>query len=382
MPRQEVSLPVEADARVSMADSTIESLTPAAFARHVDRLVDPTGERVAESWRPVVAALAERHDEAAFPARVLADLTGGKFLRSRLAVAGYAGLGGEDDAVAASLAVSVQLLHLGLCVHDDLIDGDAVRHGRPNVAGLSRQRVLAEGGSAGRAGREGMAAAVLAGDLAIAQSQRELLTAPLEPTVTVAVMAELLDALAVTIGGEWLDVRSEVAPPADIPADVIASLKTARYTTVLPLRLGAVAAGADALAVTALTGFGEYLGVAYQMKDDELGVFGDPGVTGKSVTADLRSGKRTGLLRLTYEHSTSSQRERLDELVGQESMGAAEASTLRQVILASGAADEHRARMLTTVERALGFLEPASGLPAPLVAYLTAAAATVVPRSS
>ncbi|UDF13633.1 polyprenyl synthetase family protein [Antiquaquibacter oligotrophicus] len=365
-----------------MADSTIESLTPAAFARHVDRLVDPTGERVAESWRPVVAALAERHDEAAFPARVLADLTGGKFLRSRLAVAGYAGLGGEDDAVAASLAVSVQLLHLGLCVHDDLIDGDAVRHGRPNVAGLSRQRVLAEGGSAGRAGREGMAAAVLAGDLAIAQSQRELLTAPLEPTVTVAVMAELLDALAVTIGGEWLDVRSEVAPPADIPADVIASLKTARYTTVLPLRLGAVAAGADALAVTALTGFGEYLGVAYQMKDDELGVFGDPGVTGKSVTADLRSGKRTGLLRLTYEHSTSSQRERLDELVGQESMGAAEASTLRQVILASGAADEHRARMLTTVERALGFLEPASGLPAPLVAYLTAAAATVVPRSS
>src|SRR5690606_12358331 len=187
-----------------------------------------------------------------YPARVLADLTGGKFLRSRLAVAAYAGLGGENDGVAASLAVSVQLLHLGLCVHDDLIDGDAVRHGRPNVAGLSRRRVLAEGGTAGRAGREGMAAAVRAGDLAIAQSQRELLTAPLTPTVTVAVMAELLDALAVTIGGEWLDVRSEVAPPADVPADVIASLKTARYTTVLPLRLGAVAAGADALTVTAL----------------------------------------------------------------------------------------------------------------------------------
>ncbi|NYF10435.1 geranylgeranyl pyrophosphate synthase [Leifsonia sp. AK011] len=353
------------------------------LSHRVDEAVDRTAHVIASSWSDFEAGLGAFPTEAAHPARLLSEMTGGKYLRSRLAVATYFGLGGTTDAASDAISAAVQLLHLGLCVHDDLIDGDTRRHGRPNVAGRASARALAEGSDTARAAHEAMTASVLAGDLAIARSQQLLLAAPLPAETRIALVDELLDALGTTIGGEWLDVRGETAPAGEVPTDAIAALKTARYTTVLPLRLGAIARGdVDAPTMDALQRYGEALGVAYQMKDDELGIFGDPETTGKSVTADLRSGKRTGLLRLAHELADGNERVVLDNLIGRSSLDEAQAGRLREIFVASGALTVHQERMAVLVRQAIDEVERAPGIPADLTRYLTRGAELVVPRES
>ena len=358
--------------------------TPApTLSERVDRAVERTSRVIASSWSDLEASLAAFPPEAARPALLLADMTGGKYLRSRLAVATYFGLGGTSDAASDAISAAVQLLHVGLCVHDDLIDGDTTRHGRPNVAGRSASRALAEGSDAARAAHEAMTASVLAGDLAIARSQQILLAAPLPPETRIALTQELLDALSTTIAGEWLDVRGETAAPHDVPTDAIASLKTARYTTVLPLRLGAIATGGvDSATIESLQRYGEALGVAYQMKDDELGVFGDPEATGKSVTADLRGGKRTGLMKLAHELADGNERATLDSLVGRAELGESEAERVRAILVNSGAVIVHQERMAALVAQAIDEVGRAPGIPADLRRYLTRGAELVVPRAS
>ena len=354
-----------------------------SLSESIDNVVSRTATTINESWAEVDDALASYPSEAAGPARLLSEMTGGKYLRSRLTAATYLGLGGTNLDACDALSAAVQLLHVGLCVHDDLIDGDVRRHGRPNAAGMASERALAEGGSVGRAAREALTASVLAGDLAIARSQQLLLRAPLPADTRIALADELLDALGTTIAGEWLDVRSETAPPLEVPTDAIAALKTARYTTVLPLRLGAIArGGVDPQTMNALQQYGEALGIAYQMKDDELGVFGDPDATGKSVTADLRSGKRTGLLRLAFELGNDRERGTLERLVGVSSLDEAGADELRDALITSGALAVHQERMAALVARAIGAIEAAPGILADLRRYLTRGAELVVPRES
>lgn len=368
-----------------MDDAAAPTTTTSALSlgARVDEVIARTTAVIDESW-----ARASR-DLAAFPAEsaeltgMLARMTGGKLLRSRLAVATYLGLGGESDGVCDALAGGIQLIHVGLCVHDDLIDGDARRHGRPNVSGMAFDRALVDGANPERAEREALSAGLLAGDLAIARGQRMLLGAPLPPEARLSVMEETLDALAMTIGGEWLDVRSETAEPRDVPADAIDTLKTARYTTVLPLRLGALASGkVDEQTLDVLSRFGEALGVAYQMKDDELGVFGDPASTGKSATADLSSGKRTGLLKLAYELADDVQLQSLERLVGRAGLSPEEADELRAIIESSGARQRHHELMVERVTGAVAEMSEEPGIPADLRRYLTGAAGLVVPRES
>ena len=370
------------DGAVEVSVTSATSAVPRLSDR-IDEAVNRTADIIASSWTDVEAGLAQFPAEAAQPARLLAEMTGGKYLRSRLAVATYFGLGGATDAASHAISAAVQLLHLGLCVHDDLIDGDTRRHGRPNVAGRASARALAEGSDSARAAREAMTAAVLAGDLAIARSHQLLLAAPLPAETRIALLDEMLDALGTTIGGEWLDVRGETLAPTDVPTDAIATLKTARYTTVLPLRLGAIArGGVDAPTMASLQRYGEALGVAYQMKDDELGIFGDPEATGKSITADLRSGKRTGLLRLAHELGDGNERATLHRLVGESALDDAQAEQLRQIFVASGALTVHRERMAGLVALAIDEVERAPGIPADLTRYLTRGAELVVPRES
>ena len=359
------------------------AVTGLSLGDRVDDVIARTTAAIDESWARASRDLVQYPAEAAELTGMLARMTGGKLLRSRLAVATYLGLGGTSEAVSDALSAGIQLIHVGLCVHDDLIDGDARRHGRPNVSGMAFDRAIVEGSDPERAEREALAAGLLAGDLAIARGQRLLLGAPIAPEARVALMEETLDALAMTIGGEWLDVRSETAPPRDVPTDAIDTLKTARYTTMLPVRLGVLArGGVDAQTTAVLTNFGEALGVAYQMKDDELGVFGDPAATGKSATADLTGGKRTGLLRLAYELADDVQSESLNRLVGRANLTPDEADELRGIIQTSGARQRHHELMAGRVRDAVTEMSQAPGIPADLKRYLTAAAGLVVPRES
>lgn len=351
------------------------------LAERIESAVARTPAAVAATWVRLLETAAGGEPETRELLEAMTAQGGGKHLRARLACAAYLGLGGDDPHVSDALGATVQLLHSGLCIHDDLIDGDDRRHGRPNVYGLVRANRIADGAGAEIADRQASAAALLAGDLAIGASLRSLAGAPLDPGIRSTLTLELLTALEETIAGELLDVRGEQLDPEKARPIRTAELKTASYSVVLPLRLGAVASGrADAATLAGLTAFGRHLGVAYQLRDDELAVFGDPGRTGKSVSADIRGGKRTRLLQLALESASTTERRVLERDVGRSDLSDADVERVR-AILRDRALDDHRALIIRHAAGAVGALAVAD-LPAELDGYLQVVARAVPARTA
>ncbi|PZR54166.1 polyprenyl synthetase family protein [Xylanimonas oleitrophica] len=250
--------------------------------------------QVEELWRGVApdteaAALRTALDEA---------VTGGKRLRPRLAAEVHEGLGGSRQAALVRAAAAIELLHTAFVVHDDLIDGDDVRRGAPSVPGRFRAAARAQGATARGAATYAVAGAVLTGDLALSGALRAVATLPAPADVTVQVLDRVTRALTTSAAGELTDVRLTLggAWPAHRDVLELAYRKTADYSFVLPMQVGAVLADADTATVDILGEAGRSLGVAFQLFDDLAGMFDDAGSTGKDPVADLREGKLTLLV--------------------------------------------------------------------------------------
>ena len=223
---------------------------------------------------------------------------GGKRVRPALVLAAYDGFGGTDRTLSTPVAVSFELLHTAFLLHDDVIDRDLSRRGMANIAGRFTERAIAHGAAPGQAEAWAATAAILAGDLALSEAHRALALLPV-PAELRGRLLDLLDrAVFVSAAGELADVTNTVSRNPLTIDQVIATLehKTAIYSFEAPLQAGAVLAGAPEEAIDALGRFGRLIGVAFQLTDDLLGVFGDPASTGKSVLADLREGKQTALI--------------------------------------------------------------------------------------
>ncbi len=272
----------------------------------------------------------------------LGDQVGGKLLRPRLTLAAYLGLGGDDVVGAAHVAAAQELLHTAMVVHDDLLDHDEVRRGRPNLAGTYRSRLATDGVVGGLAEDHVLAAGVLGGDLALVAAFGLVAGAPIAADLRIAVVDLLAQGVSTTVAGELLDVASGLRAPGQVDTLLVAELKTAAYTCTVPLQSGAVLARAPERTLTELARFGTALGTAFQLVDDELGVFGDPGRTGKSVLSDLRAGKRTELLRLAYLRADAAGRATLDAHVGRPDLDEGSAALVREVMTACGARAELR----------------------------------------
>ena len=221
--------------------------------------------------------------------RALAELAtrGGKRLRAVLVAAGYEACGGEGGASRVILAgVAIEVLQAYLLVHDDWMDQDDVRRGGPSVH-ASLRVVLGDT-------RLGDVAAILAGDYGVGLAQSTLLRVPL-PAERVLEAAKVFARIQEdVVTGQVLDVLD--VGHASGPVEVKHDLKTGSYTVRGPLALGAALAGASAEARKTLDGFASPLGVAFQLRDDLLGTFGDAKSTGKPIGTDLREGKRTALV--------------------------------------------------------------------------------------
>ena len=231
--------------------------------------------------------------------------SGGKRVRPALVLAAYSGLGGKDMSLAVPLAVSFELLHTAFVIHDDVIDRDLHRRGVANVAGRFTERALAHGADDTQTGAWATTAAILAGDLALSEAHRALALLPLDREQRGRLLDLLDRAVFVSAAGELADVTNTVSKHPLSVEDVTSTLeqKTAVYSFEAPLMAGAVLAEASAEAIDVLGRFGRLVGVAFQLTDDILGVFGDPGRTGKSVLTDLREGKQTALI--SYAGATS-----------------------------------------------------------------------------
>ncbi len=232
-------------------------------------------------------------------------LSGGKRLRPAFAYWGWRSVSSKDaediGAQVLLLFSALELLHASALIHDDVIDCSATRRGRPTThiqfAALHRDR-----GWRGPADQFGISAAILLGDLALAWADDIVAGVDLADDARKRVQRVWADIRTELLGGQYLDIVAEASAAESIAsAMTVNTYKTASYTVSRPLQLG-VAAAADRPDVEALFHqIGTDLGVAFQLRDDVLGVFGDPAVTGKPSGDDLRSGKRTVLLATAME---------------------------------------------------------------------------------
>ncbi|MFJ8435982.1 polyprenyl synthetase family protein [Kitasatospora sp. NPDC094019] len=268
--------------------------------------------------------------------------SGGKRLRPLLCAIGWyaAGSPGPLPEAVVRTASALEFFHAFALIHDDVMDRSETRRGRPTVhRAFARQ--YADRTPDAAAEHLGTGAAILVGDLALCWSDELLHSAdiPADRLRAVRRLSDLMREEAMY--GQYLDLLAPTTPAHDIrvPLTVI-RYKTAKYTCERPLHIGAALAGADPPVLRACTAYALPLGEAFQLRDDLLGVFGNPDRTGKSRLDDLREGKRTVLMTLAHQRANPAQLKTLHELVGRPGLTDHDADRIRTVILETGAHDE------------------------------------------
>jgi geranylgeranyl diphosphate synthase, type I len=285
-------------------------------------------------------------------------LAGGKRLRPAFCYWGWQAAGGRDCPEIFATAAALELLQASALVHDDVMDDSNLRRGQPAVHRRFASWHAATARS-GAAGRFGVGAAILVGDLLLAWTNEMFAGSGFAPPVLRA-GASVLSAMQTELAaGQYLDLLSQANASTSIPAALrVITYKTAKYSTERPLQLGvalAVAAAshdepdqpgsidsagrADELAGVCAR-YGSPLGIAFQLRDDLLGVFGDPARTGKPVCGDIAEGKRTVLLALARDRASAAQAAVLDRHLGDRGLTDAGATEVRAVLADTGAVAE------------------------------------------
>ncbi|WP_447003271.1 polyprenyl synthetase family protein [Saccharothrix isguenensis] len=305
---------------------------------------------------------------------------GGKRLRPLFGHCGFLAAGGSPgDPAVKWTGAALEMFHTFVLVHDDIMGSSSLRRGRPTV-----HRVLAgrfggaRRGDGSAAERFGVTMAILLGDLCFSWSDELLDRAGMDVGRWRGVRSLVHTMRAELIAGQYLDLtgdrRSAVDPVRS--AWRVVRLKSARYTVELPMRVGAALAGGDAALMRACGAYGRPVGEAFQLRDDLLGMFGDPGVTGKPDLDDLRGGRNTVLMALAWQQATPGQREVISSLHGDPDLDQDGAALLRDVVLATGAAARVERLITIRADRALSALRSAPMDPAaksPLAEMVTCA---------
>jgi len=367
-------------AGVTSSSAAHSSAAPGHIREQVGRALDDFLAR----QRAVLAGI----DEDLLPGLdAISDLlAGGKRLRPAFCYWGWRAAGGTsppdqagpparvDGGRILTAAAALELLHASALIHDDVIDRSETRRGQPAV----HRRFAghhAAGGWRGSADSFGTGAAILLGDLLLSWTG-ELLRASGLPPAALRRAQPVLDAMCTElIAGQYLDLLGQAAGTGTVASALrVIRYKSAKYTVERPLLLGVALAPAPARAVTAATGkaartrhrvatacsaYGIPLGVAFQLRDDVLGVFGDPAETGKPVTGDLREGKRTVLVAIAMQRASTAQANVLRRHLGHPQLDEAAAAEIRGVLTETGALAECERMIRASVREALAALADA-----------------------
>lgn len=280
---------------------------------------------------------------------------GGKRVRPGILMTAYQHLGGANITAAAQVGAAFELLHTALIIHDDVIDLDFVRRGHDNVSGTYRALGEAAGQTPEAALHRGMSVGIIAGDLALTGAFRMLDSVDTDPGTRLRLAEILDDAVFASAAGELVDVDFSFVPGAPPVPEILdmERLKTAVYSFEAPLQAGAVLAGANDDVVATLGDFGRDTGIAYQLIDDLLGVFGKESATGKSNLSDLREGKRTVLI---SHAAQGSEWPELSHLIGCPDLTPEQADRARELLIRCGARDYARSLAEEHADRARSHL--------------------------
>lgn len=287
-------------------------------------------------------------------------LAGGKRLRPAFCYWGWRGAGGEDCPQILAAAAALELLHAGALVHDDVMDGSDTRRGKPSLHRRFAAR-HADRGWRGSAQSFGRGAAILLGDLLLAWTDEMFQASGLTPAALARGRPVLNLMRTEVMAGQYLDLLGQATGDGTVPSALrVVEYKTAKYTIERPLQLGAALAGAPAGPIPeAYAAYGLPLGVAFQLRDDILGMFGDPAQTGKPASDDLREGKRTVLLAITRARATASQAAIIERTLGDARLDEAGVAEVRAVISGTGALAECELMIDRQVSAALSALDVA-----------------------
>jgi geranylgeranyl diphosphate synthase type I len=306
---------------------------------------------------PVLDAVSE---ELGVLSDALSDLiSGGKRLRPAFCYWGYRGAGGEDSDAVVTAASALELFQACALIHDDVMDGSDTRRGMPaahrRFASLHRSE-----GWHGDPEAFGTGAAILLGDLCLSWSDAMLAEAGL-PADGLLRAKPVFDLMRTELmGGQYLDLLEQARGGGSVQRALrVVDFKSAKYTIERPLLLGAAMAGGGPGVTEAYSGYGLPLGEAFQLRDDVLGVFGDPRETGKPAGDDLREGKRTVLVALALERATPGQSALVRRHLGDPRLSPEGVEALRGVITDTGALVETERMITKLTARALSALESA-----------------------
>ncbi|MFF5784640.1 polyprenyl synthetase family protein [Streptomyces sp. NPDC012693] len=269
---------------------------------------------------------------------------GGKRTRSQLVWWSMRACGGSDGSTAAAalrVGAALELLQTCALVHDDVMDGATLRRGRPALHADVQGR-YGDTAAPARAPRFGEAAAILAGDLALAWSDDVVAETPLDRWTATAVRRLWSDMRTEMVAGQFLDLQGQLTGSRSQPRALRAAcLKSALYSVERPLALGAALAGADGRTIRALCAAGRRVGMAFQLRDDLDDVFGDPERTGKSPGGDIREGKPTYLVALAVARAEAAGDRPaltvLERTLGDENLSPAGLDEVREVLVRTGA---------------------------------------------
>lgn len=318
------------------------------------------------------AVLSEVSEDCTPILEAIADLlAGGKRLRPAFC---YWGFHGVPGAVAGeglvTAAAALELFQAAALIHDDVMDDSDTRRGKPAVHRRFEALHAAQGWD-GSYERFGLAGAVLAGDLCLGWSDELFSRSDLGVEAMVRGRRVFNTMRTQLMGGQYLDMLEQAsstqrgAAGAVDRARRVLTFKSAKYSIEHPLLLGGSLAGASTDLLADYSRFGLALGEAFQLRDDVLGVFGDPTETGKPAGDDLREGKRTVLVGLAVQRANAAQAAVIEKRLGAPDLDATGVEELQAVLVETGAVEgveqliAQQAEVATTTLDAAEITDPA-----------------------
>lgn len=269
----------------------------------------------------------------------------GKRIRGTLVLLGYEMAGGRDKESVIDAACAIEIFQTSILAQDDVIDKSLTRRGKPALH-------IMLGGD-----HKAISQTICLSDVGIFLSFRILSSLGVRDDLKIRAVNFFSQALMQTVAGEMMDI--ELSGKTEIPEDEVVRiglLKTARYTISGPLILGALLAGVEKGVVKSFQVFGDYLGTAFQIQDDILGIFGQEAATGKSAVSDIREGKATLLASYAFKNCTGEELEFLKKKYGKENITNEDVLKIRRIFTDCGALDYTRNKAENYFNKALAAL--------------------------
>lgn len=277
-------------------------------------------------------------------------LAGGKRIRPALMYYGYVGVGGKEKEKMLRATVSTELIHMFLLIHDDIIDRDFERHGKETMNSKYT-----------KAGKRffpdkdpnhfGNSMALIVGDMIAALGNKVIFESGFDEKLVMKALSNLQSIISYTVIGEVKDFYIEYKGKASEKEVMdMYEYKTAKYTIEGPLHLGAVLGGADKKMMKGISDYSIPLGIAFQIQDDILGVFGDEKKLGKKVGSDIEEGKITILVTRAKEKGNRKQKDALEKILGKRELTEDDVDIFRKIIKDTGSLDYARKKSLDLIE--------------------------------